>query len=51
MPSDRNEIVLLENDVDTRKLFIIADASEDKRFLDNIRREQLDELPEYEAMT
>ncbi len=51
VPSDRNEIVLLENDVDTRKLFIIADASEDKRFLDNIRREQLDELPEYEAMT
>ena len=51
VPSDRNEVILLENDVDTRKLFIIADASEDARFLDKIRREQLDELPEYEAIT
>jgi len=48
--SDRNEVILLENDVDTRKLFIIADASEDRRFLDKIRREQLDERPEYEAI-
>ena len=50
-PSDRNEVILLENDVDTRKLFIIADASEDERYLDKIRSEQLDELPEYEAIT
>ena len=49
--SDRNEVILLENDVDTRKLFIIADASEDERYLDKIRSEQLDELPEYEAIT
>jgi hypothetical protein len=51
VPSDRNEVILLENDVDTRKLFIIADASEDERYLDKIRSEQLDELPEYEAIT
>ena len=51
MRSDRNEVILLENDVDTRKLYIIADASEDRRFLDKIRREQLDERPEYEAIT
>lgn len=48
---DRDEVILLENDVDTRKLFVIADASEDKNFLEGLRREQLDELPEYYTMT
>jgi hypothetical protein len=51
LPSDRDEVILLENDVDTRKLFIIANASEDRRFLNKIRSEQLDELPEYEVIT
>ncbi len=48
--SDCNEVLLLENDVDTRKLFIIADASENKRFLEEVRREQLEGLPEYTAL-
>jgi hypothetical protein len=51
VPSDRNEVILLENDVDTRKLFIIADASDDRHFLQELRREQRDLLPEYEAIT
>jgi hypothetical protein len=49
VPSRRNEVILLENEVDTRKLFIIADATEDKRFLEDARSEQLAELPQFEV--
>jgi hypothetical protein len=49
VPAKRNEVLLLENDVDTRKLFIVADASENMPFLEELRREQRDGLPEYEA--
>jgi hypothetical protein len=51
VPSRRNEVILLENDVDTRKLFIIADATQDKRFLETVRSEQLTELPQFEVQT
>jgi len=51
MPSDQDEVILLENDVDTRKLFIIADTSGNESFFEGLRREQLDELPEYYTMS